>query len=307
LHGRIGLYIGKGNVAAGPAEVMDFLNGAELSIGGRSIFALTSRDPNDSPNILLSIADLPNQFNAIESVGAVVTEYGIAFLEGRTLRERAQALIDIAHPADRAALVETAKDKKILYRDQIFIAESASLYPAEITATQAVKEDLTIRYRAIRPSDEEGMRTLFYRFSDEAIYSRYLQTIRSMPHSKMQEYVNVDWNQTVSIVGLVGEEGQGRIIAEARFIRIPVRSLAEVVFVVDERYQRLGIASFMYNMLYRLAKERGIRGFTAEVLFSNTGMMKVFRKGDLPVNAHLESGVYHLEVPFDKHNKSKLN
>ena len=46
LYGRIGLHIGKGNVASGPAEVMDFLNGAELSQGGRCIFALTSRDRN---------------------------------------------------------------------------------------------------------------------------------------------------------------------------------------------------------------------------------------------------------------------
>ena len=303
LYGRVGLYIGKGNVASGPAEVMDFLSGAELSEGGRSIFAITSRDPTGSPNILLSIADLPNQFSAIESVGAVVTEYGVAYLAGRTMRERAQALIDIAHPDDRAPLVQAAKDKKILYRDQIFLADSARLYPADIAATQNAKEDLSIRYRAIRPSDEEGMRTLFYRFSDEAVYSRYFHSVSSMPHAKMQEYVNVDWNQVVSIVGLVGEEGKGRIIAEARFIRIPASPLAEVVFVVDEQYQRLGIASFMYKMLIRLARERGIRGLTAEVLFSNLGIMKVFRKGDLPVKAHLESGVYHLEIPLDRQNK----
>jgi GNAT superfamily N-acetyltransferase len=304
LYGRIGLNVGKGNVAAGPAEVMDFLSGAELSNGGRSIFALRSRDPDGSSNILLSIADLPNQFNAIESVGAVVTEYGIAFLEGRTLRERAQALIDIAHPDDRVALVEAAKDKKILYRDQIFLAGSARLYPAHIRATQTIRDDLRIRYRAIRPSDEEGMRHLFYRFSDKAVYARYAHSVSSMPHAKTQEYVNVDWNQVVSIVGLIGEEGKGRIIAEARFIRIPGSSFAEVVFVVDEEYQRLGIASFLYRMLIRLAMEGGIKGFTAEVLFSNIGMMKVFRKGDLPVNAHLENGVYSLEIPFDKDNKS---
>ena len=296
LYGRIGLYTGKGILASGPAEVRDFLRGAEMSQDGRSIFALTSRDPAGDPNIWLSIADLPNQFSAFESVGAVVTEFGIAYLEGRTIRERAQALIDIAHPADRAALVQAAKDKKILYQDQIFIAESARLYPADITATQIVNENLSIRYRAIRPSDEEGMRTLFYRFSDESIYSRYLQSIRSMPHSKMQEYVNVDWNQTVSVVGLVGEEGQGRIIAEARFIKVPGSPLAEVVFVVDEKYQRLGIASFLYEVLIQLAKERGVKGFTAEVLFSNIGIMKVFRKGDLPVKAHLEGGIYHLEI-----------
>jgi GNAT superfamily N-acetyltransferase len=298
LYGRIGLYTGKGYVASGPAEVRDFLRGAELSEGGRSIFALTSRDPAGQSNILLSIADLPNQFSAFESVGAVVTEFGVAYLEGRTLRERAQALIDIAHPEDRAALVQDAKDKNILYRDQIFIPESARLYPADIAAVQKIRDDLRIRYRAIRPSDEEGMRTLFYRFSDEAVYARYFHSISSMPHSKMQAYVNVDWSQVVCIVGLVGEEGKGRIIAEARFIRIPGSPLAEVVFVVDEQYQRLGIASFMYRMLIKIAKERGIRGFTAEVLVSNIGIMKVFRKGELPVKTLQESGVYHLEIPF---------
>jgi GNAT superfamily N-acetyltransferase len=116
----------------------------------------------------------------------------------------------------------------------------------------------------------------------------------------MQEYVNVDWNQVMSIVGLIGEEGKGRIISEARYIKIPGSPFAEVVFVVDEKYQRLGIASFLYKMLIRLAKERGVRGFMAEVLFSNIGIMNVFQKGELPVKAHLQSGVYHLEIPFNK-------
>ena len=298
LYGRIGLHTGKGIVAAGPAEVMDFITGAELSEGGRSIFALTSRDRAGRPNILLSIAAHPNQFGGFESVGAVVTEYGVAYLEGRTVRERAQALIDIAHPDDRAGLVRKAKDKKILYGDQIFLEDSARLYPADITAIHKAKTDLEIRFRAIRPSDEEGMRHLFYRFSDDAVYSRYFHSVSSMPHAKIQEYVNVDWNQVMSVVGLIGEEGKGRIIAEARYIKIPGSPLAEVVFIVDEKYQQFGIATRMYEILVRLAKERGIKGFVAEVLFSNIGMMKVFRKGQLPVKAHLESGVYHLEIPF---------
>jgi len=300
LYGRIGLYTGKGTVASGPAEVMDFISGAELSEGGRSIFALTSRDPKGLPNILPSIAERPNQFSAFESVGAIVTEYGVAFLQGRTIRERAQALIDIAHPEDRAGLVQKAKANKILYQDQIFLAESARLYPAAIAETYTIRDDFKVRFRAIRPSDEEGMRHLFYRFSEETVYYRYFQTVRSMPHARMQEYVNVDWNQVMSIVGLVGEEGKGRIIAEARYIKIPGNPFAEVVFVVDENYQRLGVASFLYRMLIRAAKERGVRGFVAEVLYSNIGgIMKVFKKGDLPVKAHLEGGVYHLEIPFN--------
>jgi acyl-CoA hydrolase/RimJ/RimL family protein N-acetyltransferase len=299
LYGRIGLHTGKGIIAGGPAEIMDFLRGTELSEGGRSIFALTSRDPAGRSNILLSIAHHPNQFSRFESVGAVVTEYGVAYLEGRTVRERAQALIDIAHPDDRAGLVRKAKDNKVIYDDQIFLEESARLYPADITATfSAGGSGVEIRLRAIRPSDEEGMRHLFYRFSDEAVYSRYFHSVSSMPHAKMQEYVNVDWNQVMSIVGLIGEEGKGRIIAEARYIKIPGSPFAEAVFIVDEKYQQAGIATMMYEMLVRLARDRGVKGFVAEVLFSNIGMMKVFKKGQLPVKARLESGVYHIEIPF---------
>jgi GNAT superfamily N-acetyltransferase len=102
----------------------------------------------------------------------------------------------------------------------------------------------------------------------------------------------------MSIVGLVGEEKNGCIIAEARYIKIPNSAFAEIVFVVDEKYQRLGIASFLYSILIRLARERGIKGFVADVLFSNTGMMQVFQKRGLPVKAHLEGGVFNLTIPF---------
>jgi GNAT superfamily N-acetyltransferase len=299
LYGRAGLYTGKGNIATGPAEVMDFFHGAGLSEKGRSILALTSRDPKGQPNIRLSIAGWPNQFNLFESVDIVATEHGVAYLEGRTLRERAQALIEIAHPDDRAHLVAQAKEKNILYPDQIFLTESARLYPQDIGAAQEFKGGLAVRFRPIKPSDEEGMRHLFYRFSEEACYSRYFQAVRSMPHAKMQAYVNVDWSRDMSIVGLVGEVGKGRIIAEGRYLRLPGSPYAELVFLVDEAHQGLGIATFLYRMVTRIARERGVRGFVADVLFSNAAMMKVFHKGELPVQAHLESGVYHLTIPFE--------
>jgi acyl-CoA hydrolase/GNAT superfamily N-acetyltransferase len=298
LSGRIGLNTGKGILACGPAEVTDFIRGAELSEGGRTIFALRSRNRNGESNILPCIADLPEQYSVFESSSTVVTEYGFANLEGCTVRERAQALIDIAHPDDRAGLVEAARKRKIVYPNQIFMPESSRLYPADITSVHTFRNNTQVCFRGIRPSDEEEMRRLFYRFSEEAVYNRYLHAISSMPHIKMQEYVNVNWNQVMSIIGVVGEEKKGRIIAEARYIRIPANDLAEIVFVVDPDYQRLGIASFLYGMLIQLAKERGIKGFVADVLFSNTGMMHVFRKNGLPIKAHLESGIFDLVIPF---------
>ena len=94
----------------------------------------------------------------------VVTEYGIANLKWRTIRERAQALIDIAHPDDRQNLVEQAKQKKILFEDQIFLADSAHLYPMEVATVHTFKNNTKVWFRAIKPSDEEAMRRLFYRF-----------------------------------------------------------------------------------------------------------------------------------------------
>ncbi|RPJ14199.1 MAG: GNAT family N-acetyltransferase, partial [Deltaproteobacteria bacterium] len=279
LLGHIALQIGKGTVATGPAEVADLVSGAEISPGGRTIFALPSRNRKGIANILISVKEFPNQFTSRESVDVVVTEYGIARLKGFTLRERAQALIDIAHPADRPLLVEQAKAAHIIYPDQIFLADSAHLYPAAVEEISRLRDGTAIRFRPIKPSDEEQMRQLFYRFSDETVYYRYFGHVKAMPHAKMQQYANVDWSNTMSIVGLVEDGDQSRVIAEARYIIERERPFAEVVFVVDEAYQEQGIATYMYRMLVRLARERGVQGFTADVLFSNLGMMKVFRKG----------------------------
>jgi GNAT superfamily N-acetyltransferase len=158
---------------------------------------------------------------------------------------------------------------------------------------------MEVRFRAIKPSDEEEMRRLFYRFSDEAVYYRYFSPIKAMPHAKMQEYVNVDFSQTLSIVGLVGNTGEGHIIAEARFVRERNRPYAEVAFVVDEQYQGLGIATYLFKRLIQLAKKQGIKGFTADVLATNKGMMKVFEKSGLPIKAKMEYGIYNLTIPFE--------
>jgi acyl-CoA hydrolase/GNAT superfamily N-acetyltransferase len=299
LSGHVALHTGKGTISAGPAEIIDFFYGAEISAGGRTFFALPSRNLEGRSNIIPSIKRFDNQLSFRESVEMVATEYGVANLSGKTIRERAQALIDIAHPDDRQALIEKAKEKNILYRDQIFIPESGRLYPGDIEREETFKDGLRVRFRAIRPSDEDQMRRLFYRFSDEAVYARYFSSIKSMPHARMQSYVNVDWNRVMSLVGLVGKPGQGRIIAEARYLLETVRPFAEVAFIVDEAYQSRGISTYLYKLLIELARERHLAGFTAEVLFSNIGMMKVFKKGNLPVQANLEDGVYHITIPFE--------
>jgi len=298
LMGGVALHIGKGNVTAGPGHALEFYAAAQHSSGGRAIFALPSRNLNGEANIILSVEDFPNQFNNRESLDLIITEYGIASMIGRTVRERAQSLIDIAHPDDREELVRQAKEANILYRDQIYLSGSGALYPHKLSNVHTFKEGLSVSFRALKPSDEEEMRKLFYRFSDNAVYYRYFSHLKSMPHKQIQEYVNIDYQKTLSLVGTLSEPGGERIIAEGRYVRLSDRPYAEVAFVVDENYQGKGIASFLLKMLVAAATEQGIEGFTADVLYDNKAMLKVFEKTSFPINAVIKYGVYKLEIPF---------
>jgi len=303
LTGEVAMHIGRGNVTYGPGETQEFFSGALLSRGGRTICALPSRNLANEANIRLSIADIPNQLSARESLDIIVTEYGVASLKGRTVRERALAIIDVAHPDDRAELVRQAKEAHILYADQIYLSEAGHLYPSEITHSHTFKDGLTLRFRAIRPSDEEQMRRLFYRFSDEAVYYRYFSPVKTMPHARMQEYVNVDYRDTISVIGLVGPEGEGKIVAEARYVRAQDRPYADVAFIVDEEYGGKGIATYMYELLIEIAKQRGIKGFTADVLGSNKAMLRVFWKAPYPIKSVLVEGAHQLTIPFTDNEK----
>lgn len=304
LTGGVALHVGKGNTIANLGEIQELFWGASLSRGGRTIFALPSRNLRQEPNIVLSVKDYPAQFSISESLDMIATEYGIAYLTGRSVRERALALIDIAHPDDRGNLVQSAKDANILYRDQIYLTESGHLYPHEINITHTFKDTVTVRFRPIRPSDEDDMRRLFYRFSDQAVYYRYFSPIKTMPHMKMQQYVNVDFKRIMSIVGVVEERGVDKLIAEGRYVIMKDGTFADTAFIVDEDYQTKGIASFLLNLLMQLGKQRGVKGFKADVLTANKAMMKVYEKLPYPMNATVSEGVYELTIPFPSEKPS---
>ncbi|MEW6188136.1 MAG: GNAT family N-acetyltransferase [Thermodesulfobacteriota bacterium] len=305
LTGGIAMHVGLSNVAFGLGEFQGFLTGVELSKQGRTICALPSRNLKGESNFKISIEEYPNQFNFREVLDMVVTEYGIAYLKRISIRERALALIDIAHPDDRAELVRQAKEANLIYPDQIYFPEAGHFYPRDLEHSHVFKDKLQVRFRAIKPSDEDQMRRLFYRFSEEDVYYRYFSPVKTMPHTKMQAYVNIDYRNTLSIVGLVGPKGEGLLVAEARYVRLPGETFADVAFIVDEEYQGRGIASYLYQWLIQVAKKNGIEGFTADVLPSNTGMLQVFKNGPYPYTSKLASGVFHLTIPFSDPIKSK--
>ncbi|MBP1666478.1 MAG: GCN5-related N-acetyltransferase, partial [Bacteroidetes bacterium] len=102
----------------------------------------------------------------------------------------------------------------------------------------------------------------------------------------------------MSVVGIIEEGGIERIISEGRFVLNQDRQFADTAFIVDEKYHGRGIASFLLSMLLNLAREQGIKGFTADVLADNKAMLKVYEKSCYPIKALVEYGVYHITIHF---------
>jgi len=90
---------------------MDFMRGAALSQGGKPIIALTSRTRKGLPRIVWHLKEGAGVVTTRGHTHYVVTEYGIAYLYGKNLRQRAKALIDIAHPDDREILHKHCFDR----------------------------------------------------------------------------------------------------------------------------------------------------------------------------------------------------
>jgi acyl-CoA hydrolase len=92
------------SIISGVGGQMDFIRGASLSPGGKPIIALPSRTSRGARRIVSRLRPGAGVVTTRAHVHYVVTEHGIADLYGKTLAERARALIAIAHPADRDQL-----------------------------------------------------------------------------------------------------------------------------------------------------------------------------------------------------------
>lgn len=90
---------------------MDFMRGAALSEGGKPIMALSSRTKKGVPRIVPFLKQGAGVVTTRGHIHYVVTEFGTAYLYGKNLRQRAQALIEISHPDDREMLDRAAFER----------------------------------------------------------------------------------------------------------------------------------------------------------------------------------------------------
>jgi acyl-CoA hydrolase/RimJ/RimL family protein N-acetyltransferase len=265
------------NILSGFDGKLDFSLGAARSRNGKSIVVLRSTDRDGKSNIVIRHTD-PKKWirSMLGTTQYVVTEYGVANLIGKSIRERGLALIDIAHPEHRRELLRGAKAAGIIYPDQIYNVKNSVNYPHNIEKIQSFGRDLVVRIRAIKPSDEDMMRRFFYHFSEESRYLRFFSRISAMPHKKMQAYVSVDYVSSLSLVAIISQRGTERIIGECRYAYDAHNGYHEMAFLVDEEFQGRGIGTYLVDYILNIAQKKRIKKVRAAVLPENINMINIF-------------------------------
>jgi acyl-CoA hydrolase/RimJ/RimL family protein N-acetyltransferase len=291
-----------GKFYSGFGGQVDFMRGAAKSENGKAIIALpsTTRDGKIS-RIVPWLKTGAGVVTSRADVHYVVTEYGVADLYGKTVRERAIALIHIAHPKFREELLQQARDGKLVHPNQIALPAGLQPYPKKYEINATFKDALKINFRPIQPNDEALLKELFYSHSEQTILQRYLVHMRHLSHEQVQKFVTLDYRNDFALVGMIPHEGRERMICVGRYFRNPANSDAEIAITIHDDFQRCGIGTYLVQTLANIAMENGITVFTAGVLASNPAMMRVFRKLTDKMEIKSESEVY--QIRFELNDK----
>ncbi|HEY9651014.1 MAG TPA: GNAT family N-acetyltransferase [Coleofasciculaceae cyanobacterium] len=277
----------------------DFMRGAILSRHGKTILTLQSTAENGT---LSRIVPFLKEGAGITlnrgDVHYVVTEYGIAYLHGKNIRERAMELIAIAHPKFQPWLIQSAKELNLIYQDQGFIPGKSGEYPEELETYRTTEAGLEIFLRPVKISDEPLLKAFFYSLSDESLYRRFISSIRSVPHKRLQEFLIVDYSEKMMILAVKQQVKREEIIGIGQYAIDESTHMAEVAFVVRDDYQNRGIGSELMAYLIYLAKKQGLLGFTAEVLVENKPMLHVFEKMGFEMERRMAEEIYELKMVF---------
>jgi len=280
---------------------LDFIRGAAMSKGGKSIITLpsTTKDGHQS-RIRAHLQEGAGVVATRGDVQYVVTEYGIAYLRGKTVRERAMALINIAHPRFRRELLEEAKKRSYVYPDQILIHAENQAYPEEEETKETLSGGSLITIRPIKPTDEPLLQDFFYSHSDETVYLRYFRQVRAMPHVRAQAMVNLDYQERMAFVATLGDIGLERIIGVGRYAAEKEdRGIVEVAYTVHEDYQGRGLGTLLQQHLESYAKRKGFVGAAGYLFQDNVPMLKTFARKGAYSGEILEDGILRVVRYFD--------
>lgn len=269
---------------------LDFVRGAARALEGKPIIVLPSTTKRGRSTIVSQLSPGAGVATTRGDVHYVVTEYGTAYLHGKSVRERALALISIAHPQFRAELLKAAKEYTYLPPDQpLFLAD---LVEQQALATSLMLPDKTqIFFRPLSPADEDLVRDFFYALSTEAVYKRFFSPLKSFHRWLQIRFTSIDWEKDVGLIGVIGERGKEEAVALGQYYLDPSTNMAEIGLIVRDDWQKKGIGTFLLRHLAEIAKKRKVKGLMGEILLDNYPTRRMFHKAAAAMGSPVEGKI----------------
>ncbi|MHA1820059.1 MAG: GNAT family N-acetyltransferase [Promethearchaeota archaeon] len=287
----------------------DFERGAAMSKGGKPIMTLPSTTHDLSKSrIVPTLEEGAGVVLPRGDVHYVVTEWGYAYLHGKTIRERALQMIGIAHPKFQPWLLEEAKRLNYVYEDQkIPMTKNGVvvIYPEYYESFYTTPRGDQLFIRPIKFTDERMVQELYYSLSMDDRILRFFVPQKSFPHKKTQESVVIDYETEMALVAIEGEEPNQRIVGIGSYFLDRNSNMAEIAFTVADDYRNQGLTKYFINQLIIIGREKGINGFNGEVLPENRPMLHILRS--LPYNVTFTSLNGEIYFQFLFKDKKKEN
>ncbi|MBU2489505.1 MAG: GNAT family N-acetyltransferase [Proteobacteria bacterium] len=262
------------NNYSGVTGMVDFLRGAAQSPEGKAILMLPSTTADGRKSRIVPVVE-----GAVVvcrgDLHYVVTEFGAANLFGKTLGERALAMISIAHPDFREELFYEAKEAGLLGPERTLSDSLYGVYPSALEKTLEV-DGGKILLRPIKPTDERLVQDHFYNLDKKDVVARFLHEKASFSRMELGGVWEVDYSQDFAVVAVVGELGFEEVVGIGGYITDPAKNLAEVSFSISRGWQKKGLGKALMNTLAERAREGGLYGFYAHTAPSNRAMIRLF-------------------------------
>ena len=284
------------NQFSGVTGMADFVRGASLSQGGKSIVVIPSTSPDKKTSRIVPTLNCRSVVPT-DDVYYVVSEFGSVNLFGKNLQERAMAMISIAHPDFREELFQKARESGLLGRERTLKESLFGVYPSRLEETRTLKGQKVL-FRPAKPVDERLIQEHFYTMDENDVRYRFFQLKKYFYRSEMEGMFQVDYVNNLSIVAIVEEGGFEKIIGLGTYMLEKPGHGAEVAFSVSKEWQGIGIAGILQFKLADAARENGIPSLVALVVPSNKGTIGLFKKLPYKITSSYEDDVLVLTCHF---------
>ncbi|MFU8770068.1 MAG: GNAT family N-acetyltransferase [Desulfotignum sp.] len=286
--------------------LLDFTRGAAMAPKGKSILIMTATADNGrSSRIIPQMSEIAVVVPRGD-VQFVATEYGVVNLFGKTLQERAMALISIAHPDFRDELFSKAKELDLIDVGRKFKQAIKGVYPLKYEEAVVIK-GIPITFRPAKTIDERGIQEHYYTMNRGDIISRFFHEKKSFVHHQIETTFEIDYINDLTIVATIGELGFEKIIAVGEYFRNPIVNMAEIAFSVSREYQGMGIAKILQEKLATAAKDNGIKGLIAYTSPQNKGMIRLFNNLPYRIQTEKDDDMIILNCLFSEPQEKKEN